>query len=393
MAEVRFWTGLIFRKILLLQLCCLAFALATPTAAATNTTMDLDNWWKADECPAWLMKYKTFHDQNKNKSDAGYIVYWCTGDSSCSGLGDRLRGIMFLLRVAYVFNKVLLIHMDQPVNLQEFLKPHLIDWRIETGLPPNLNLASYPINAGPMWTAVNKGDSAALNATKVVKVILNEFYDQPIAGMNKTDVTPQLPNPHLSWIDDDTPTYIASGVCLFHFLFVINEKVKLRAMENTVKLYGKYPADYVAWHWRSGGQIGEEWDVLHSDEFSRMSQIMLCTRCLQDLSKQFNMDLNKMPGLLVTDVNPVRRYVAEGNLRKLVATNDSAIMIDRVHHKELALYMPIFVDIVMLSRAKCVINSRSGISMTGGFIGNYRCIKKHEECLRQYKPSLNGIVV
>ncbi len=48
--------------------------------------------------------------------------------------GDRLRGTMFLLRLAYARRKVLLMVWTQPQPIDSFLVPNEIDWTLN-GLP------------------------------------------------------------------------------------------------------------------------------------------------------------------------------------------------------------------------------------------------------------------
>ena len=49
--------------------------------------------------------------------------------SNCMGLGDRVRGIVHLLRVAQASKRVLLIHHTRPMPLPDLLGPSgVIDW-------------------------------------------------------------------------------------------------------------------------------------------------------------------------------------------------------------------------------------------------------------------------
>ncbi len=44
------------------------------------------------------------------------------------GLGDRMRGMMFLLRVAAAYGRVLLIDSTHPAPFEEFFAPAAINW-------------------------------------------------------------------------------------------------------------------------------------------------------------------------------------------------------------------------------------------------------------------------
>lgn len=69
------------------------------TAAASEAT-------STDNCPSWLADYAAFHKQQRGQPNAKYLVYAaCPGRS---GLGDRIRGMMYLTRQAVALNRVIL---------------------------------------------------------------------------------------------------------------------------------------------------------------------------------------------------------------------------------------------------------------------------------------------
>lgn len=372
---------------LFVLLFCFTWAFSVPVAAE-------DVWYAPEICPQWLVKYKKFHDENKASPNAHYMVYWCTGTMSCSGLGDRLRGIMYLLRVAYAYNLILIIHMDQPVDVRTFLLPNQIDWTIDHNVPKDVDFFKAPMDSGAFWKATGKDNRTEFLNTKVTKIVTNEFYDWDFFGDNVTGLTPLMKHPkgEGSFVDVNTPYYVGQGVCLFRFLFKINPEVEKQADAKTKLLYGTERKDYVAWHWRGGGQVGEEVQFSGAYGLSRMAILMLGSNCVKSLARDAGIKGTK--ALLVTDTNPVRTFVAEGNLAGLTATADVAVMIDRVAKPDLNTYMPIFVDMVMLSRAKCILYSKSGVSYTAGFIGNFtRCMLKIDECLGHQLSDLHGIII
>lgn len=59
-----------------------------------------------DGCPTWMAEYAQFHRQQRGKAGAKYLVYSaCPGGS---GLGDRVRGMMYLTRLAAALDRVVL---------------------------------------------------------------------------------------------------------------------------------------------------------------------------------------------------------------------------------------------------------------------------------------------
>jgi hypothetical protein len=68
-------------------------------------------------------------------------------DEKCGGTADRLKAFLFLLREAYLSQRLLFIHWTLPARLEEFLLPPLnsIDWRVPDWFSKILhNRARYP---------------------------------------------------------------------------------------------------------------------------------------------------------------------------------------------------------------------------------------------------------
>jgi PIN domain nuclease of toxin-antitoxin system len=77
---------------------------------------------------AWIREYEAFHQSQRLKPGARYIVH--RTDVRGKGLGDRLRSMMFTARLAYASSRVVLFSWDQPFDVSEFFTPASdIDWR------------------------------------------------------------------------------------------------------------------------------------------------------------------------------------------------------------------------------------------------------------------------
>ncbi|KAH3880388.1 hypothetical protein DPMN_004302 [Dreissena polymorpha] len=69
--------------------------------------------------------FRTFTNyQNSSK----YLIYNC--DKRCGGLGDRLKGIVSVYILSQLSKRKFGIRMSDPKDLQMFLQPNVIDWRI-----------------------------------------------------------------------------------------------------------------------------------------------------------------------------------------------------------------------------------------------------------------------
>lgn len=384
---------------LLLQQCLLSLHLWSPITAAATPQYD------PATCPPWLAKYKKFHDENKGLPNTRYLSMWCTEKIRCAGLGDRLRGIMFALRAAYVYNMVLLINIDQPLPLEFFLGPNQIDWSIHRGLPANFSWDN-PDKFSSIWDAIeNQGPVSQadfvqkMTNSKLIRDVIEVYYDRPFPGANKTDVVPNGDWRIGTHFDIDPHTYVLNGTCLFHFLFKINSTLWDIADRRTVDMFGRRDAEYLGWHWRTGGQLGEEGRVNLGPTvslYSRLAQLMAGHRCLKEMASQFNMSTtgNGSYVMLATDLNPMRKYVSEGNVVGLVTTNESAVNILQGHLKlRDEDYLPVFVDMLMLSRAKCAVLSHSGFSFTAAILGGLNCFTSLAHCIEMQASSFLGIKV
>lgn len=92
--------------------------------------------------PDWVNEYIEFHRSSvESDGDDGYrvkqgvpfLVYECTGENKCGGIGDRINSMVLVLYLAMCSGRVLLINSPYPSPLQNFLEPNQIHW---DALPP-----------------------------------------------------------------------------------------------------------------------------------------------------------------------------------------------------------------------------------------------------------------
>jgi hypothetical protein len=105
-----------------------------------NISSDGTNLWdKSTLLPKWIKQYLNWHrHKRKHLSEATweserFFVMQCLGghDAHCGGTADRLKPILWALRMAYRSRRILLIHWTKPAPLELFLVPPKggIDWR------------------------------------------------------------------------------------------------------------------------------------------------------------------------------------------------------------------------------------------------------------------------
>ncbi len=76
--------------------------------------MDFDS---PEQTPLWLTDYIAFHKANRGQPGAKYVVATCnTWCCPCGGLGDRLRGILYILMIARIHKRCAQLDARTPGN-------------------------------------------------------------------------------------------------------------------------------------------------------------------------------------------------------------------------------------------------------------------------------------
>jgi hypothetical protein len=113
----------------------------------------------------WLFKYENFHASNRNRPGAKYLVHMVEGTSG--GLGDRLRGMLFAVRVAAASKRVIIFKWAHPHSITNFFLPAgRIDWQAK-----GLQLPSGPILRGIDTPIASILDGSFLDMNEQVVII------------------------------------------------------------------------------------------------------------------------------------------------------------------------------------------------------------------------------
>jgi hypothetical protein len=106
-----------------------------------NDTIDWTKLWNHPNStlPQWMRDYLNWHDFKRRTwsrasfQDNRWLIMQCLhSDRKCGGTSDRLKPVLYLLRVAYYTKRILLIHWAKPAPLTQFLVPPRggVDWTI-----------------------------------------------------------------------------------------------------------------------------------------------------------------------------------------------------------------------------------------------------------------------
>ncbi|EFJ42172.1 hypothetical protein VOLCADRAFT_107362 [Volvox carteri f. nagariensis] len=395
------------RRMNLIAIGGLAAVLVVPYfVAAYNETLC------QEERSSWLDEYREFHKANRGAPGARYLVYYCgPGQDLCAGTGDRVRGMLYMLRVAAVHRMVFLAQWDNPVNLTVLLSPNEIDWRPE-GLPTEVisrigkahntfpdrdffGLSEWGNNL-ELWKTTTIHTATAWPASIVDHRVWNTTLWPPNGFLTLLGPLGGVPHEQEQRWTSEFTWYIDISSCWWHFAFKPSEAVEAKAKANLEAAYslqsGSVAPAFVAWHWRTGGQHGETGIIrAENTQFfrSRLQQLISCINCARAM-----MLLNAVtePLLLVTDLNPFRKWIRSGAMGRGVTTLPSIAQHVDMGNAQLDAYIDILADALVLSRAKCLLISQSGFSNTALMLRKEPlCYSHMDMCLWQQESFFENV--
>ena len=78
-----------------------------------------------------LASYTKFHKQERTKDTARLLIWTCDPKDMCGGLGDRLRGVTYVLILAMASQRVLLLDWsDSSFSKVTYMRPNMINWQL-----------------------------------------------------------------------------------------------------------------------------------------------------------------------------------------------------------------------------------------------------------------------
>jgi hypothetical protein len=186
------------------------------------------------------------------------------------------------------------------------------------------------------------------------------------------------------------------SICVFQYLFQASDEVRRQADAQLMKLYAGSSSDatvaaaaaalggsYAALHLRLGGQPGEPEDMSYRFDTPKLTTLMSAVTCGVHLAETAGISTQTMPLLLLTDNNELRRFVQRGRLARVTTSSFDAVHFGVAKNSTLQERYSVFVDIALLARAKCVMLSPSGFSMTAWFLsGGRSCTLDVRHCVQ-----------
>ncbi|KAJ9534828.1 hypothetical protein QJQ45_017283, partial [Haematococcus lacustris] len=371
---------------------------------------------------AWMREYVAWHRETRHKPDTEtskrkYIGFVCMpkegarlGEPVCSGLGDRIRGSLFLFRVAAMSRRLVIIKSEHPSPLKDYLKPSgIVDW-----LPYDITAPSTGLD---MIASLESGEFVNVNHTLILcrchvfqfkmlptlrcAVALSHRAGQQTVSEDTLQPPPATsPMPCCFLLCSDycldshhgcgkqpaaAPDHMYPGLppikdfwydlhCVWHAMFQPSDQVVKRAEQhfNELRLTPQQP--YTAIHLRLGGSMGEATAL---DRDKSLQLVLSSSLCAKRLAQQHGYE---GPVVMVTDHAILRQFIAAGILQNVTVTK----MIP--HHFDQALdaldgLVDIVSDLVVLSHAKCQVMGLRGYSNMAHWWAGDICFKEVHTCV------------
>ena len=325
-------------------------------------------------CPQWLESYADWHSKTLHtlgESQHRKIVYVC--NSLCGGLGDRIRGLFFTLRIAAATNRLFFVEWSSPLKLSAVLAPSIINWTVPGELfNASRNTLTY------MDPMISEDRRASFDMQ--IKIDFS-------AALNVWLQTNELPDVHLSTLID-TPLSAEHMNCIWTYLF--SETVELTDLIRLEqRKLGIVRNEYVAGHLRLGGSEGEE-ESVNRLPFSIEAALSILRRCNEILGPKSSKAV--VPLLLITDNVYLRDVFARRapNISSLfVVPTTSPIHYDRA--SSTSRHIDTFIELGLLAQSKYLLLSPSGFSNVAMWLGQHVLEKTAYELKLCHAPVLKPL--
>jgi hypothetical protein len=297
--------------------------------------------------------------------------------------GDRLRGMKFTLKLAYLSKRVFLIDNTVPEPLEKMLMPSLLDWR-----PNNITINTTSFASLSMWHDNSVGwwgsttvDKVIYSSRRYIEVQSNLAHDVKVRNaarpISETPGDFQLKlRPHKVRIEDRR-----HASCVLRTLFRPHPDLEEAYKAQLQRMFGSESAQYAAIHFRAGGML-DETQALKRIKDSMVVTLMRSLACAKRSMQSYNITT---PILLLADNHELRASINSSHFGRYVTTTTyEAVHIDflkgdkhnnRIMKQQL---ISIYMDLLLLIGARCLLlPSRSGFSNQAALWGAHECFLGH----------------
>lgn len=381
-----------------------------------------------DGLPPWVLNYFAWHrrmrnkfpdDQLfKNKTAPKLLVQVCIKTKKsgvCGGLHDRLGRLSTFLFVASQTNRLLLIHWYDPVPLQHFLQPNLLNWTLPHD---NARFSRSNILQKNAFHAPTSSATLMEWATDPIQKFKRLLVFGRVKVSTETMVTALKAANETDMLDDT----VSFGK-IWHAFFRPSRKLQVRLQETTTSR-GLQAGHYVATHCRvrhpgrfaveTLGRNGSTADAtgLSFEGDNRAMAVesalhaLKCTRTLllsnsttaesvyfysdsEDLVQYMSRDTRNGSNGGSNETAALDRQAAKLLSHTRVVSQDvsdyAIAHLDRQLGLPADAYMATFVDLYVAMAARCIVFGVGNFAHLAAKISGTKCMLIHEEPYSKHK--------
>ncbi|KAJ9522007.1 hypothetical protein QJQ45_005057 [Haematococcus lacustris] len=356
-----------------------SFVYVGETARSTAPSYrDGEAWNEAcsDQHLQWLRTYIRKHREERERAESKYLVYPCGIDGSSghrdhshhcpAGVAERVRGIMFLLRLAEASGRILLINSTQPAQMQLLQPSGLLNW-----LPPTLS--HNPAQLDVYKDIMPKLQDGSFDQVKDRLVVwaADEREDENYPGL------PEIKRP---WADlhsrlGRSQTVRPPGAGMWHALFKPSEAVTKVSQLQLEHLKFTNQTNYTIIHLRLGAATGDiryhgqtmstggitDWCErgFQVQGESALPLVMSSIECAKALAAAHGYTDTRL--VMITDHPILRKFLAAGMVENVVSYRVQA---SQLQGDLKAMEGPVasVVDMLIMAHANCQVAGLRGFS-------------------------------
>ena len=334
------------------------------------------------------------NDGYRLKEGVPFLVYECSGETKCGGIGDRINSMVILLYLAMCSGRVLIINSPYPSPLQNFLEPALIHW--DAALPQMIDGEDLEL---PTLDIMKRSNNDLLVDEAIVGYRLGRCNGRPARHTLRTIFANQCMSDYFGKQREEPfpyPGAIPQERLLrwsFYLLFKFSDAVLLQA-EELKKSAGLFGLPYTGIHLRTGDQtmgISLHRKASFRMQNSRKKQ-MRYGQCFQKM-KEVRPEIPV--GYVASDSDDAKQFLNAIDKSILYSTEIEIFHVDQtlrmeaaasVNDEELSYRgsLDVWAELVVLADSKCVIMSWSMLSFAAHYLGGeHRCGILVEDCMEE----------
>ena len=340
--------------------------------------------------PPWMEAYVKFHNeslrkahqQTKDTDQNKYLIFSC--HKSCSGTGNRQRAIMASFIVAIITNRIFLIDITFPIQLELILQPNRIQWnwfpphlkdlksklmKLRNKNPPVLDTpskfqslshipvlrieANSPVNLEHQWRSPEVRSLLATHGVGRGASVPGNLYKQIFATLYR-------PSPRL----------VATTVALREQLGINSNNNNNTMIPSSSSSSSTIP--YIVVHARTGGD-GVGWK--DADRFTRddLDNLFGNAKMVRRGMLQSNNNNNSsFPIVVVSDDAKAKKILYDKDPTVVRYADTKIIHVDRSGPglNDLEGSLAVWADVLIMAQATCIVKGRGSFSMLGAWLAS-----------------------